>query len=86
MYSSLQALIQFVETLSGSISLVASIYCATRLKKEKNGRYTLTDSMLIVLLIVDIVLSFLFAIGRAGGTNYGFCQFQVRIIFIAFWK
>jgi hypothetical protein len=71
-------LVQALETISGTISLVASLYCFYNLKKEKNGRYSLTDSMLYVLLIVDIVTSFLFAIGSAGASNFGFCQFQVR--------
>jgi len=72
--------VQFVETVSGLISLTASLYCAAQIKPQRNGTYNLTDSMLIVILIVDVVLSILFIIGSSAALNDGFCQFQAFFI------
>ena len=77
-YSGSRDTIQFVSTLSGSVSLCASLYCASQLQRGANGQYSLTDSMLIVLLIVDIVLSVFFAIGTSGATNIHLCRLQVE--------
>jgi len=80
-YTASSGLIQFVETFASFISLCSSLYCGSQLQKEKNGQYSLTDSMLIVLLIVDVVLSIFFGIGVAGSLNKNFCKFQVNIYF-----
>lgn len=80
MYGADRTAVQITESVTGSLSLIASLYCFSQLKKEKTGRYSLTDSMLIVLIIVDVVTSIMYAIGSVAYLNNGFCQFQATVI------
>ena len=69
------AVLQAVQSSSAALSMVACLMMSARIWREKDS--SLAHRMLSCLFVIDFILAIMYAVGRAGQTNYGFCQFQV---------
>ena len=69
------SIIQVVESVGASISIVSCIYMGIKINKE--GSRNIANKMLSFLFILDFILAIVYIIGRAAIPIHGLCQFQV---------
>ncbi len=72
--------IQAIQTICSFVSFVSCLVMGFKIWSNKTK--TMIDSLLAVLLFIDLVLAINFAVGIAGTTNRSYCQFQVLFKFI----
>lgn len=66
--------IQAVESICGSLSLIACIGMLIKISNQKSANFT--SPLLLALFSFILVLSLMLIVGRAGLSNAGFCGFQ----------
>ena len=77
-----EAAIQTAQSFSAIVSMVAC--CLMFRKIAKDRKSNIANRMLVYLLFIDFVLCICYVAGRGGGTDPGFCQFQVSLILFFF--
>eukprot|EP01038_Epipyxis_sp_PR26KG_P012324 gene12324-16529_t len=79
-------ILQGVQVITGSLSIIACLLMFHRLRKEgftinqSNPNEIMTNGMLKILFSIDFVLAIFYGIGVSGTKNQSFCQLQGFVV------